>query len=742
MVPQHVLPAQPSVQDTFSAQAGMHDHLPYGQFTGTQFVPGIKPISPPFFNDCSQATQRSAKEKILDYRDRVKASNFKHGTTSKPLEVIFMMKRELASSMITQMLAPGTAYDSHSLFQQQLIDRWFMSEDSIYGVPQDIRIHEFNSRMSKISMNAQNPSWFDRLRAFFESVDKCIVQCRVQVNDKSLIIKMMKGVNPPRLRKRIAGLLSSGDPAQQSCRTNVSLWKDLLRQETQIEHSAQLTLALANSPYSEDNRQRTRRSQIGNSSTAASRINSRRKRPVRFTSTSTRSRANNSSKDTRSFRRAFTKRPSNKPRHAPTHTKKQETRQCHNCGKTGHLKRDCRAASRPSNSSRPSSTRPSHTPSKWRRPQTAREAMQYPEVIYQLETAKAVRPEFYEHDDDCPLRAGLCFTHCMCCNPAPTGPVINHGILYPISLPVPLPELRLAPPAMSPPPLVRTNTIRPRRGLSAAAAAFSPGLCLTPPPTPPSPTLSELCVSSPESVDSLAWAYDILAQEASPASSHPEKVMAVRRVPLPPSPQYDPATGTTVVLPPSPQYDPTTGTTAALPMAAIEPVPLHMPPSTLPSPSSTNIMLQLLGGPTVQPPSKRAPTVCNLISRFPSVDGRRGIKGKEVWRARLRRNGILNTIGKGFESELEAVICVQKYLLVELEQVYSAIQSPLVPYTNLTAPSATDPSAKAKAHDNQAAQSVREVLPSAGSPFLYLPALRTGKQEAEDLVSHLVESQG
>ena len=161
------------------------------------------------------------------------------------------MKRELASSMITQMLAPGTVYDSHSTFQQQLIDRWFMSEDSIYGVPQDIRIHEFNSRMTKISMNAQNPSWFDRLRAFFESVDKCIKQCRVQINDKSLIIKMMKGVNPPRLRKRMSGLLSSGTPAQQSCRLDVSLWKSLLRQETQIEHSAALTLALANSPYAD-----------------------------------------------------------------------------------------------------------------------------------------------------------------------------------------------------------------------------------------------------------------------------------------------------------------------------------------------------------------------------------------------------------------------------------------------------------------------------------------------------------
>ena len=86
-----------------------------------------------------------------------------------------MMKRELASSMIMQMLAPGIVYDSHSLFQQQLIERWFVSEDSIYGVPQDIRIYEFNTRMTEISMNAKNPSWFDQLRDSFEAVDKCII---------------------------------------------------------------------------------------------------------------------------------------------------------------------------------------------------------------------------------------------------------------------------------------------------------------------------------------------------------------------------------------------------------------------------------------------------------------------------------------------------------------------------------------------------------------------------------------
>jgi hypothetical protein len=73
---QRTLHVQPSVQDTFHDQAEASEHLPYEQFSGTQFVPGIKPISPPFFKDCSQSTQRSAREKILDYRDRVKASNF------------------------------------------------------------------------------------------------------------------------------------------------------------------------------------------------------------------------------------------------------------------------------------------------------------------------------------------------------------------------------------------------------------------------------------------------------------------------------------------------------------------------------------------------------------------------------------------------------------------------------------------------------------------------------------------
>jgi hypothetical protein len=195
--------------------------------------------------------------------------------------------------------------------------------------------------------------------------------------------------------------------------------------------------------------------------------------------------------------------------------------------------------------------------------------MQYPEIIYHIKTAKAVSPAIYEHNDDCPLRAGICFTHCMCCNPAPTGPVINHGILYPISYPVPLPDLALSPPATSPPPLIRTNTIHRRRGLQAAAAAFSPGLILnvSPPPSPPSPTFSELCASSPDSIDSLNWAYQILAQDEPGLKATPQQAKAVSRVPLPPSPQYDPETGRTAVTPASPQYDPDTGKTAVLPVA-------------------------------------------------------------------------------------------------------------------------------------------------------------------------------
>ena len=448
------------------------------------------------------------------------------------------------------------------------------------------------------------------------------------------------------------------------------------------------------------------------------------------------------SKDTRSSRRAFTKRANNKPRHTPTPTTKQETRQCHNCGKTGHLKRDCRAAKRPSNSSRSSSTRPSSTPSKWRRPQTARGAMQYPEVIYHIETAKAVRPAFYEHDDDCPLRAGICFTHCMCCNPAPTGPVINHGILYPISLPVPLPELDLAPPAISPPPLLRTNTIRPTTRTSGSSCCLLTRTLPHTSPSPPSPTFSELCASSPESVDSLNWAYQILAQEASPASANPSRRRQSHECLYPPHP----STTLRLAAQQFSRLHPSTTPTLARPLHYLWQQPSQSlstcPRATLPSPSSTNIMLQLLGGPTVQPPGKRAPTVCNSDQQVQERrwqawhQGQGGLEGSPPtqWDPLHHRQGVRVRARGG---HLRPAIPPRRAGTGKLSSA-----SPTCTISNHTAPSATDPSAKEKAHDNQAAQSVRDVLPSAGSPFLYLPALRTGQQEAEDLVSHLDESHG
>ena len=81
--------AQTSVQDSFSGREGATSHLPFGRTSGTQFIPGIKPIDPPHFKDCLQSTQRTARERILDYRDRVKSSKFKHGTTSRPVRGYF-----------------------------------------------------------------------------------------------------------------------------------------------------------------------------------------------------------------------------------------------------------------------------------------------------------------------------------------------------------------------------------------------------------------------------------------------------------------------------------------------------------------------------------------------------------------------------------------------------------------------------------------------------------------------------
>ena len=44
--------AQTSVQDSSSGREGATSHLLFGQTSGTQFIPGIKPIDPPRFKDC------------------------------------------------------------------------------------------------------------------------------------------------------------------------------------------------------------------------------------------------------------------------------------------------------------------------------------------------------------------------------------------------------------------------------------------------------------------------------------------------------------------------------------------------------------------------------------------------------------------------------------------------------------------------------------------------------------------
>ena len=62
-----------------------------------------------------------------------------------------------------------------------------------------------------------------------------------------------------------------------------------------------------------------------------------------------------------------------------------------------------------------------------------------------------------------------------------------------------------------------------------------------------------------------------------------------------------------------------------LPVAVAEPrrLPLTGAGTSPPSPNALRMMPQLLGGPTVNLPEKRTPAVCNLVSRFKSVDGRR-----------------------------------------------------------------------------------------------------------------------
>ena len=178
------------------------------------------------------------------------------------------------------------------------------------------------------------------------------------------------------------------------------------------------------------------------------------------------------------------------------------------------------------------------------------------------------------------------------------------------------------------------------------------------------------------------------------------------RAPL--SPSYDLATGRTAVLPPCQLEAAAAAASPTLPVAVAEPQPLPLPGTgAIPtSPNSLRIMLQLLGGPTVQSPERRAPAVCNLASRFKHVEGRRRKDQTESWRARLRRNGTLLCLGKGFATEMEAVICVQQFLLAELEQVNRELQyTHHLPHTHTSAASvsiSTDPCTQEEALDKPA----------------------------------------
>ena len=168
-----------------------------------------------------------------------------------------------------------------------------------------------------------------------------------------------------------------------------------------------------------------------------------------------------------------------------------------------------------------------------------------------------------------------------------------------------------------------------------------PPLTLAPLTPPLSPTFSELCASSSD--DDLSWAFEVIAAASPRGPCRTAGAGPGAEQQGPTLTQLRSSTGRTAVLPPpslrqqsssQPYFASCSGRAAASAPAWHWGHPRHLP-------NSLRIMLQLLGGPTVQPPERRAPAVCNLTSRFKHVEGRRRKDQTESWRARLRRNGSL-----------------------------------------------------------------------------------------------------
>ena len=203
----------------------------------------------PHIRDASYQSQTRARKDIEIYRMQVHNHNVQHGLNNPCLPVIFMLNRKVAKSLLEQVLLPSCKYCPTDPEQVLAIDNYFMQKQNTPFVSTKIRMKEFDARTANLQMDMRNRSWIDRLRAYLGAFQTAIEDCRVQIVPKVLVQKLLHGVMPPNLKKRLRNMLVAGSDTDKSAYYCPDKFKDLLRQETQKDYEAKVLLSDGNTHF-------------------------------------------------------------------------------------------------------------------------------------------------------------------------------------------------------------------------------------------------------------------------------------------------------------------------------------------------------------------------------------------------------------------------------------------------------------------------------------------------------------
>jgi hypothetical protein len=153
-----------------------------------------------------------------------------------------MLNRTVAKSLLEQVLLPNCSYCPTDPDQVRAIDDYFTLKKNTPFVSSKIRMKEFDARTSKLSMDMRNNSWIDRIRVYLGAFQSTVEDCRVNIIPKIMVKKLLYGVMPYSLKKRLNNILIAGTDEEKSAYFCPQKFKQLLRQETQKDHEAKVLL--------------------------------------------------------------------------------------------------------------------------------------------------------------------------------------------------------------------------------------------------------------------------------------------------------------------------------------------------------------------------------------------------------------------------------------------------------------------------------------------------------------------